>query len=51
MQRLDRNDVIVYSVLFLSLCYLALLISFIHNGIFYSADGGVKSIKIGRAHV
>lgn len=46
MQRLDRNDVIVYSVLFLSLCYLALLISFIHNGIFYSADGGVKSITI-----
>jgi hypothetical protein len=46
MQRLDRNDVIVYGILFLSLCYFALLISFIHNGIFYSSDGGVKSITI-----
>jgi len=45
-QRLDRNDVIIYGVLLLSLCYFALLISFIHNGIFYSGDGGVKSITI-----
>jgi hypothetical protein len=46
LQRANRNDWIVYGVLFLSLCYLALLLSFIHNGVFYSADGGVKSITI-----
>jgi hypothetical protein len=46
LQRLDRNNWIVYGVLFLSLCYFALLVSFIHNGVFYSADGGVKSIAI-----
>lgn len=46
LQRLDRNNWIVYGVLFFSLCYFALLISFIHTGVFYSADGGVKSIAI-----
>ncbi len=46
LQRLDRNNLIVYAVLFLSLCYFALLISFIHNEVFYSADGGVKSMTI-----
>jgi len=46
LQRLDRNNWIVYCVLFLSLCYFSLLVSFIHNGVFYSADGSVKSIAI-----
>src|ERR1700744_1185065 len=46
LQRLDKNNWTVYGVLFLSLCYFALLISFIHQGVFYSADGGVKSIAI-----
>jgi hypothetical protein len=46
LQRPDRNNGIVYGVLFLSLCYLALLISFVHNGIFYSSDGGVKFMTI-----
>jgi hypothetical protein len=46
VQQLDKNNWIVYGVLFLSLCYFALLLSFIHTGVFYSADGGVKSIAI-----
>ena len=46
LQRLDKSNWIIYGVLFLSLCYFALLLSFIHNGVFYSADGGVKSIAI-----
>jgi hypothetical protein len=46
LQRLDKNNWIIYGVFFLSLCYFALLVSFIHKGIFYSADGGVKSIAI-----
>jgi hypothetical protein len=46
VQRLTKGYLAVILVLLLALAYLAYLTSTIHNGVFYSADGGVKYMTV-----
>jgi hypothetical protein len=42
----EKNDLLVYLIFFLSLCYLAFLVSSAQPGVFFSSDGGVKYIVV-----
>jgi hypothetical protein len=42
----EKNYLFVYLVFFLSLCYLAFLVSSAQPGVFFSSDGGVKYIVV-----
>jgi hypothetical protein len=42
----EKNYLFVYLIFFLSLCYLAFLVSSAQPGVFFSSDGGVKYIVV-----
>lgn len=46
VKRLNKGYLIVFLVLLVALVYLAFLTSKIPNGVFYSADGGVKYMTV-----
>lgn len=46
LEKLDRNDRIVWFVLLISLGYLIFLACSIHEGIFYAGDQALKSLQV-----
>ena len=46
VEKFKKGNLVILLVLVVALAYLAFLTSSIHNGVFYSADGGVKYMTV-----